>query len=204
MDAGGGHQRERTQRVAVAHGEVGRDPAAERGSDEIDLAQAEFLDELEIEVGEIADVVEPLRRIGASEAGMLRYDHVEALRQCLEERQPHAGAACAVEEQERCTPAAAQHVDLAPGNRFPGLCCITHRTGSSFLSAPCTRLDAKDTVCRGGYVLAGSLEVVKARVPPGPHTSPNGGRLAEVPKMPHCAARDRSDTGRMFCVLVNL
>ena len=77
----------------AAHRDFGRDPAAERIADQMEPVEAERLDEVEIEIGKVAELIEPVRRVGAAETRMLRHDHVVALRQRLHERQPDAGAA---------------------------------------------------------------------------------------------------------------
>ena len=63
VDAGGSHEGERSQRGAIADRQVGGNPAPERRSNQVDVAQTELVDELVIEVGEVADVVEPLRSV---------------------------------------------------------------------------------------------------------------------------------------------
>ena len=50
----------------VAHRKLGRDPAAEREADEIDIAQIELVEEIEIEIGEVGDMVSS--QSGVSEA----------------------------------------------------------------------------------------------------------------------------------------
>ena len=62
----------------------------------MDVVEAQFIEHVEIEVGEIADVIEPVRHLRAAEAGMLRHDDIEPLRQLLHERQPRTRAICAM------------------------------------------------------------------------------------------------------------
>ncbi len=72
MDAGGADQRQRREPVGVADRKLGGDPAAERRPDEMDAVEIELLEEVEIEVGEVVDGIEPVRRIAVVEARMLR------------------------------------------------------------------------------------------------------------------------------------
>ena len=72
MDAGGADQRQRGEPAGVAHRKLGRDPAAERDADQMDAVEIELVEEVEIEVGEVGDGVEPVRRVGGAEARMLR------------------------------------------------------------------------------------------------------------------------------------
>ena len=44
-------------------------------------SRSSCVEKIEIEVGEVGDVIEPVRRVGCAEARMLRRDHVEVLRQ---------------------------------------------------------------------------------------------------------------------------
>jgi hypothetical protein len=65
MDAGGADQGQRVEALRVADRKLGRDPAADRESDEIDVLKIELIEDVEIEVGEVGDVVEP---VGVSDA----------------------------------------------------------------------------------------------------------------------------------------
>ena len=69
----------------------------------MDAAQIELAEKLEIEIREIADGIEPCRRIGVAETGMLGDDDVEFLRQLRHAGQPDSDAAAAVQEQQRGT-----------------------------------------------------------------------------------------------------
>src|SRR4051794_13517302 len=76
------------------------------------------LEKIEIEVREIGDGVEPWRRIGPAEAGMLRDDHVERCGQPTHEGQPASGASAAVEKEHRTTGATAHDADAAIPDRY--------------------------------------------------------------------------------------
>ena len=52
------------------------------------LVQIELVEEVEIEVGEVGNVVEPVRRVGGAEARMLGHDHVVARGEVRHEGQP--------------------------------------------------------------------------------------------------------------------
>ena len=56
----------------------GRDPAAEVATDEIDGGEIELVEQVEVEIGEVRDGVEPSRHVGGAEPGMLGGDHVVA------------------------------------------------------------------------------------------------------------------------------
>ena len=68
-----------------------------------------LLDEVEIEHREVGHRADPRRIVGAAEAGMLGHQHLVALGQRIEERQPLRHAAGAVQEQHRrASPGAVQ------------------------------------------------------------------------------------------------
>src|SRR5215213_1952026 len=79
----------------------------------MNAVETEFLEKIEIEVREVGDGVEPWRRVGSAEAGMLRDDHVERRGQPTHEGQPGSGTAAAVEKEHRTTGAAAHDTDAA-------------------------------------------------------------------------------------------
>ena len=112
----GADQGERAKPARAANRDFGRDPAAERMADEMHLIEAERLDEVEIEIGEVGKLIEPVRRVGPAEAGMIRHDHVIALRQRRHERQPGAGPARAMQEQQRRALAAAHDIHRTIGD----------------------------------------------------------------------------------------
>jgi len=85
--------------------------------DQMDAVETECLEKIEIEVREVGDGVEPWRRVGSAEAGMLRDDHVERCGQPTHEGQPGSGAAAAVEKEHRTTGAAAHDADAAIPDR---------------------------------------------------------------------------------------
>ena len=51
----------------------------------MNAGKAERLDRIEVAIGEVGDVIEPGGRLGTAEAGMIGRDHVEALRQGVEQ-----------------------------------------------------------------------------------------------------------------------
>src|SRR3954469_22240007 len=113
MDAGGRDQRQGCEAAGIAHRKLGGDPATQRLPDQMDAVETEFLEKIEIEVREVGDGVEPWRRVGSAEAGMLRDDHVERRGQPTHEGQPGSGTAAAVEKEHRTTGAAAHDTDAA-------------------------------------------------------------------------------------------
>src|SRR6185312_11262907 len=86
-----------------------RDPAAQRRADDMNALEIERIQEIEIEEGEVADILEPVGRVGPAEARVIRCQYLEALRQTLERRDLRRQALHAVqEEQGRALAAAAQ------------------------------------------------------------------------------------------------
>jgi len=77
--------------------------------------QIQRLQEIEIEIGEVVDAIEPGRVVRLAKAGMLRGIDRETLRQFLEKPHPAGMPAGAVQEHQRlrigCRRAAAQHPD---------------------------------------------------------------------------------------------
>src|SRR5205085_3395641 len=75
--------------------------------DDVNAGKAERLDRIEVAIGEVGDVIEPGGRLGTAEAGMIGRDHVEALRQGVEQNRPLGKPIRAVQvNQRRALPAA--------------------------------------------------------------------------------------------------
>ncbi len=126
VDAGRGDQDNRTNRAGVAHRHLGRDPAAERIADDAHGIEAEMLQEVEVEVGEVGYVVEPRGRVGSAESRMLWHDHVIALGELLHERHPVCRPARAMKEQQRLALAATHHPNPAPVDFMKTFGCVCH------------------------------------------------------------------------------
>ena len=126
MDAGGGDQGQRGEPAGVARRKLGCDPAAEREADQIDVLEVELIEEVEIEVGEIGDGVEPVRRVGGAEARMLGHDHVVPRGEVGHVGQPAAGAAGAMQHEQRASRAAAHQGDVAAADREFGAGVFGH------------------------------------------------------------------------------
>src|SRR5262249_48175907 len=90
----------------------------DRDADEVDAVEIERREEVEIEIGEVVDGVEPVGRVRLPEARMLRRDHVELFRERRHERQPR-GATSSMEDDERWPGAAAHQADCAAADREP-------------------------------------------------------------------------------------
>ena len=110
-------QRQRGEAAGIAHGKLSRHPAAQRLPDQMDAVEIELLEKVEIEVREVGNGVEPWRRFGFAESGMLRDDHVERLRQPRHEGQPASGTPAAVEKEQRSSGTAAHDADAAIPDR---------------------------------------------------------------------------------------
>src|SRR3984893_9172783 len=111
MDAGGPHKSQRTERALIAHSELRSNPAAQRGAHQMNLIEAQSSDEVEVEVGSVADIVEPLRRLREAKARVLRDDQFEVLGQAFHERKPAPCPPCSVQVEKRLpsTPAVHDH-----------------------------------------------------------------------------------------------
>ena len=100
-DAGRCQLDEAPKAGAVADQDLGGEPAAERVADEMDPVEPHLLDEVEIEHRQVRYRMDPRRVVGAAKAGMLGHQHLVALRQRIEERQPLRHAARTMQEQHR-------------------------------------------------------------------------------------------------------
>ena len=148
METGGAGQRERGQPLRAAHGELRGDPAAERQPDQVDVLEFQLVEQVEIEIGEVVDVIEPVRRVGFAKARMFRRDDVELLRQLLHERQDIC-AGRAMQNDERAAGAATHQPDAAASDR-------KHR---------------RRKIHHGGSLRFGSNGVKAVRVIPGPRVA---------------------------------
>src|SRR5579862_3147128 len=84
LDAESVDENEMREARGILHCDLGRDPAADAGADDRDVAQIERLEQIEIEISEIVDVIELRRNLGATIARMRRCDDPRALRQAIE------------------------------------------------------------------------------------------------------------------------
>ena len=116
VEPGGAAERQRGQALRVAHGELGGDPAAERQPDQVHVLELQLVEHVEIEIGEVVDVIEPVRRVGLAKARMFRRDDVEFLRQLLHERQ-NIRARRAMQNNERAAGPATHQPDAAAADR---------------------------------------------------------------------------------------
>src|SRR5262249_18534890 len=82
----------------IAHGDLGRGPAAERMADEMDIRQIQLFDEVEIKIGEIADAHHPFGDLRAAEARMLGREDAMLFGEKLQERAPIRAAGAVQEE----------------------------------------------------------------------------------------------------------
>src|SRR5580704_5880536 len=116
MDASRGHESQCSERALIAYGELGGNPAAEGGADEMDLLEPQSFDEVEVEVGEVADIVEPLGRLREAESRVLRNDQFEIPGQDVHERKPATCTPRAVQVKKRLTGTRALHAHPAAGD----------------------------------------------------------------------------------------
>src|SRR5215469_8110929 len=80
--------------------------------------ESKRLHEIEIEIGQVADVIEPRRHLGFAKSRMFRHENFEIARQRLHIWQPLTGASSAVKEKQRLPGSAAHHAHLASGDAF--------------------------------------------------------------------------------------
>jgi hypothetical protein len=113
VDAGRRDQGQATQALRRAHRHLERDPAAERLPDNMHAGEPELLDGIEIEIGDVGNVVDPGRHLGCAETGVVGDDHVEALRQGVQDGRPFRQPVGAVQVQEWPARAAAREAELA-------------------------------------------------------------------------------------------
>jgi hypothetical protein len=83
----------------------------------MDAGEVELVEEVEIKIREIADGIEPWRRIGGAEAGMLGSDDVELFRQPRHAREPDSHATAAMKKEQRRPRPAAHEADAAIADR---------------------------------------------------------------------------------------
>src|ERR1700736_1541300 len=121
MDAGGPHKSQRTERALIAHSELRSNPAAQRGPPQMNLIEAQSSEEVEVEGGKVADIVEPLRRLREAKAGVLRDDQFEVLGQAFHERKPAPCPPRSVQVEKRLTSAPAMHAHPTAGDPLYGL-----------------------------------------------------------------------------------
>ena len=110
-DAGRGDERQALGAAPIANEDLGGDPAAERMADDVDVAQLERLEEIEIEHRHVGDVADQRRIVRGAEARMLGYQQLVLLGQRIEERQPLRIAVGAVQEEQRRAFAGAAQAD---------------------------------------------------------------------------------------------
>ncbi len=75
------------------------------------VRERQLIDEVEIEIGEVVDAVEPARRLRAAEAGMGRRQHTRARGQRVEHRRVRLDADAGMQEQQRPALPALDHLD---------------------------------------------------------------------------------------------
>jgi hypothetical protein len=93
------------------------DPAAERYADDRDVAQIELLEQVEIEIGEVVDPVERSRRLLPAEAGMRRNQEAAVRGEPLQHRRVGLDADSGMQEQQRPSAPALDHLDLDAADR---------------------------------------------------------------------------------------
>ena len=99
MEARGANEGKRGKPGSIAHRKLGCDPAAEIEADEIEGRDGKVIEKIEIEIGKVGDGVEPGRRVGAAEAGMLGEYHVMVRSKIVEPGKPHPTVARAMQHK---------------------------------------------------------------------------------------------------------
>ena len=116
-------QRERPDQVRRVHGQLGRDPPAERRPDDVragspgePAARARAVEHVQIVVDEVVDGLDLGKVVGLAEPGMVGRDHLEpGRREPRVERKPGPGPARRVQEQHRLARPAPQQAHPPPG-----------------------------------------------------------------------------------------
>src|SRR5262245_12424196 len=135
FNAGRRQQRQRGKPRAAADRYLGRDPAAQPVPDEVDVAQLERLEQVEIAEGYVPHAQHPVRNLSAPEAGMLRGQHAVSDAERIEQRVPRRARRVMQEENGRA------RAGLAAGEpRSRDLDCgLSHRSPqAAHLSALCS------------------------------------------------------------------
>ncbi len=96
---------------------LGGDPTTHRRSDQIDLTQAEVVEQFEVHVRDIVDAVEPIGKCGATKAWMRRHDHAPAPRHKRQERIIGPNTTGTMQKQDRCAGATLEQLDIDAGDR---------------------------------------------------------------------------------------
>src|SRR5262249_17373334 len=117
----GSDERERGQAARVAHRRLRGDPAAKRTPDEMDAGEVELVEKIEIEVRQIADGIEPCRRVGGAETRVLGSDDIELFRQPRHAREPDSHPAAAMEKEQWRPRPAAHEAGGSRGSRWSRL-----------------------------------------------------------------------------------
>ena len=110
---GRGQQHQGPDAVRRGHGQLGREPAAERRPDHVRAVQAEPVDHVEVVVDEVVHRLHLGEVVRLAEPGMIGRDHVESGRQQPVELEPAPRPAGRVQEQQRLTLASPEQVDAA-------------------------------------------------------------------------------------------
>ena len=136
---GGGQQRQRPDPVRRVHGELGRDPAAERPAHHVRPAEPERVEHVQVVVHEVVDRLGGREVVRFPEPGVIGGEHREpGLGEQLVERVPCSGTAGRVQEQHRFAGAAAQQVHPPPGklNELLRRNHLCHRVASNQVAPP--------------------------------------------------------------------
>jgi hypothetical protein len=91
--------------------DFGGNPAAARHADDRDILEVELVEQIEIEIGEVVDVVERPRLLGAGEARMAGRDQVRLLGQAVEHGCRRIKSDAGMEEEERAPAALVDRLD---------------------------------------------------------------------------------------------
>ena len=146
MDAGRGDQRERAQALRRAHRHFEPDPAAERLADDVHPGELQRRDGVEVEIGEVGNVIDEIRHFGRAKTRMVGRDDVEALGEAIEQSGPFGEPVGAVQIKQRLALA-------APAQREPGAVDVDRRGGECHGFLPPRRLWARRGACKYPLVI---------------------------------------------------
>ena len=131
LDADRRHQHQLAKPLRRLARHLGGDPAADRTGDQVDLRDVEPIEQLEIDVGDVVDAIEPFRQARFAEARMRRRDHAGALPPAATKRLPGIVTLAAMQKQNRAAMIRAaihcKQLEIDAGNLHR---CRTHASSS--------------------------------------------------------------------------
>jgi len=111
-------QDEARQALAGLGRDLRCDPAAERGTDDDQVAQVELLDQVEVEIRHVVDRTHALGQLRVPESGMRRGDHLRLAREQLDETLRAVNADVRMEKEDGAPLPSAEDFDVCTRDLF--------------------------------------------------------------------------------------